>query len=56
MINMVHKIKDMTAFEIRNEMEKITNNAVKNCKWVHENKRFIALLNEYERKVGLNGS
>lgn len=48
---MVHKIKNMTTPQIKEEMSRIKKKSIEEYKWLHENKRWVGLLNEYSRRV-----
>ena len=48
---MVHRIKDMTTPQIKEEMKRIHKKTDEEYKWLHENKRYVGLLNEYSRRV-----
>ena len=41
----------MKTIAIKIKMANIKDKTVKNDKWLHQNKRYVALLNEYEKRV-----
>jgi len=45
------KLKDKSIFDIKNEMKKIRENCYKECTFLHKNKRYVSLLNEYTKRV-----
>ena len=45
------KVKDMSMVELKAGLKKIQDKCNVEYIWVHENKRWKALLNEYERRV-----
>ena len=48
------KLKDKTTEQIKAEMKKVSKKCLESCKFEHKNKRYVALLNEYTRRLGLN--
>lgn len=48
------KLSQMSIEDIKTQMDKHTKKSVENCTWLHKNKRYVALLNEYSRRLGFN--
>lgn len=44
----------MSIEEIKTQMAKTKKESLENCTWLHKNKRYVALLNEYSRRLGFN--
>ena len=44
----------MTKTQIKTEMEKLRKQCDEKKQWLHKNKRYVALLNEYGRRAGFN--
>lgn len=47
-------LKEVSNEELNKEMDSIKEKVEKECKWLHQNRRWKALLNEKVRRSGLN--
>jgi len=45
------QLKELTDAQLKALLKKRKQELEMHCKWAHEDKRYLSLLNEYERRV-----